>query len=57
MWSGAKRCGWYIARALYSAPTAAKDSNATETGAIITALDVYLVMGWKGKGSLIIEIG
>ncbi|MBA0659919.1 hypothetical protein Goklo_012000 [Gossypium klotzschianum] len=33
------------------------DSIAAEIGAIIIVLDVYLAMGWKGKGSLIIEIG
>lgn len=44
-------------RALFLGPTTAKDSNAVETGAIITALDVYLAMGWKGKGSIIIETG
>ncbi|MBA0574464.1 hypothetical protein Golob_001660, partial [Gossypium lobatum] len=45
------------ARALFSGPVAAKDSITAEVGAIIIALDVYLAMGWKGKGSLIIEIG
>ncbi|KAH1063341.1 hypothetical protein J1N35_028328 [Gossypium stocksii] len=45
-----------VAKALFLGPVAAKDSIAAEIGAIIIALDVYLVMGWKGKGSLIIEI-
>ncbi|MFQ6633251.1 hypothetical protein Gotur_011375 [Gossypium turneri] len=35
----------------------AKDSIIVEVGAIIIALDVYLAMEWKGKSSLIIEIG
>ncbi|MBA0660441.1 hypothetical protein Goklo_012458 [Gossypium klotzschianum] len=46
-----------VARALFSGSVAAKDSITTKVRAIIIALDVYLVMGWKGKGSLIIEIG
>ncbi|MBA0844331.1 hypothetical protein Goarm_001432 [Gossypium armourianum] len=46
-----------VARALFSGLVAAKDSITAEVGAIIIALDVYLAMGWKGKGSLIIEIG
>ncbi|MBA0746324.1 hypothetical protein Gogos_008857 [Gossypium gossypioides] len=46
-----------VPRALFSGPIATKDSIATEIEAIIIALDMYLAMGWKGKGSLIIEIG
>ncbi|XP_017639831.2 uncharacterized protein LOC108481181 [Gossypium arboreum] len=46
-----------VARALFLGPIAAKDSIAAEVGVIIIALDVYLVMGLKGKGSLVIEIG
>ncbi|TYH73264.1 hypothetical protein ES332_D05G316900v1 [Gossypium tomentosum] len=46
-----------VARALFFSLVAAKDSIAAEIGAIIITLDVYLAMGWKGKGSLIIEIG
>ncbi|TYI03536.1 hypothetical protein ES332_A11G346000v1 [Gossypium tomentosum] len=42
-----------VARALFSGLVAAKDSITAEVGAIIIALD----MGWKGKSSLIIEIG
>ncbi|MBA0729658.1 hypothetical protein Golax_022834 [Gossypium laxum] len=40
-----------VARALFSGPVAAKDSITTKVGAIIIALDVYLVMGWKGNVS------
>ncbi|MBA0721296.1 hypothetical protein Golax_008855 [Gossypium laxum] len=46
-----------VARALFFRLVAAKDSIAAEIGAIIIVLDVYLAMGWKGKGSLITEIG
>ncbi|KAH1120670.1 hypothetical protein J1N35_003830 [Gossypium stocksii] len=46
-----------VARALFLGPVAAKNSIIAEVGAIIIALDVYLAMGWKGKSSLIIEIG
>ncbi|MBA0566551.1 hypothetical protein Golob_011358, partial [Gossypium lobatum] len=46
-----------VARALFFSLVAAKDSIAAEIGAIIIVLDVYSAMGWKGKGSLIIEIG
>ncbi|KAK5793444.1 hypothetical protein PVK06_034590 [Gossypium arboreum] len=42
---------------MWTGPVAAKDSITAEVGAIIIALDVYLAMGWKGKSSLIIEIG
>ncbi|MBA0702683.1 hypothetical protein Goari_000022 [Gossypium aridum] len=34
-----------VARALFLGPVAAKDSITTKAGAIIIALDVYLVMG------------
>ncbi|MFQ6661660.1 hypothetical protein Gotur_029752, partial [Gossypium turneri] len=43
-----------VARALFFSLVAAKDSIVAEIGTIIIALDVYLAMGWKGEGSLII---
>ncbi|KAB2015823.1 hypothetical protein ES319_D08G053300v1 [Gossypium barbadense] len=46
-----------MARALSSGLFAAKDSLTVEVGAISLALDVFLAMGWKGKCSLIIEVG
>ncbi|MBA0677429.1 hypothetical protein Goari_018838 [Gossypium aridum] len=56
VWRRVKRRGW-VAKALFLGLVVAKDSIAAKIGAIIIALDVYLVMGWKGKDSLIIEIG
>ncbi|KAH1063572.1 hypothetical protein J1N35_028559 [Gossypium stocksii] len=38
-----------VARAVFSGPCAAKDSNATEVGPISLALHVFLEMGWKGR--------
>ncbi|KAG8478991.1 hypothetical protein CXB51_028881 [Gossypium anomalum] len=46
-----------VARALFFGPFAVKDSFAAEVVAISMALDVFLAMGWKGKSSLIIEVG
>ncbi|KAK5847270.1 hypothetical protein PVK06_003575 [Gossypium arboreum] len=46
-----------IVRALFSGPIDAGDSESTELGAIIIALDIIIEIGWKGTGSLIIEIG
>ncbi|MBA0864294.1 hypothetical protein Goshw_001440 [Gossypium schwendimanii] len=46
-----------VARVLFFSLVATKDSIAAEIGAIIIVLDVYLAICWKGKGSLIIEIG
>ncbi|KAH1064470.1 hypothetical protein J1N35_029457, partial [Gossypium stocksii] len=38
-----------IVRALFSGPSDAWDAKSTELGAIITALDVFIDMGWKGS--------
>ncbi|KAG8502368.1 hypothetical protein CXB51_000334 [Gossypium anomalum] len=46
-----------VARALFSGPNAAKDSIAAKVGAIIIALDVYLVMGWKGYQKQMDRVG
>ncbi|TYH25372.1 hypothetical protein ES288_A03G162700v1 [Gossypium darwinii] len=44
-----------IVRALFSGPNDACDAETAELGAIITALDVFIDIDWKGSGSLIIE--
>ncbi|TYI31182.1 hypothetical protein ES332_A05G435900v1 [Gossypium tomentosum] len=51
------RGGRGVLRALFSGPIDAGDSESTELGAIIIALDIIIEIGWKGTGSLIIEIG
>ncbi|KAH1064465.1 hypothetical protein J1N35_029452 [Gossypium stocksii] len=38
-----------IVRALFSGPSDACDAESAELGAIITALDVFIDMGWKGS--------
>lgn len=46
-----------IVRALISGPSDACDAKSAELGAIIIALDVFIDIGWKGSGSLIVEMG
>ncbi|KAG8500277.1 hypothetical protein CXB51_003723 [Gossypium anomalum] len=46
-----------IVRALFSGPFDVGDSESTKSGAIITALDIFIEIGWNGSVSLIIEIG
>ncbi|KAG8502298.1 hypothetical protein CXB51_002215 [Gossypium anomalum] len=46
-----------VARAVFLGPMVAKDSLATEVGAIIIALDMFSALGWNSKCSLIIELG
>ncbi|KAG4180408.1 hypothetical protein ERO13_A10G163850v2 [Gossypium hirsutum] len=45
-----------IVRALISGPSDACDAKSAELGAIIIALDVFIDIGWKGSGSLIVEM-
>ncbi|KAG8497545.1 hypothetical protein CXB51_008888 [Gossypium anomalum] len=46
-----------IVRALFSGPSVACDAKSAELGAIITAMDVFNDIGWKGSCSLIVEMG
>ncbi|KAK5773308.1 hypothetical protein PVK06_049614 [Gossypium arboreum] len=46
-----------IVRALFSGPSDACDAESAELGAIITAMDVFTDIGWKGSCSLIVEMG
>ncbi|TYG88928.1 hypothetical protein ES288_A12G060100v1 [Gossypium darwinii] len=46
-----------VARALFSGPISAKVSIEVEGRAVSIALDFFLEMGWKGKCSLVIEVG
>lgn len=46
-----------VARTLYSGLIATKELDSTEVQAIKNALDMYIGMGWKTKGPLIIEFG
>ncbi|KAK5841694.1 hypothetical protein PVK06_004016 [Gossypium arboreum] len=46
-----------IVRALFSGPIDAGDSESAVLGAIITALDIFIEIGWKGSAYLIIELG
>ncbi|KAG4189271.1 hypothetical protein ERO13_A08G216533v2 [Gossypium hirsutum] len=46
-----------VARALFSGPISAKDSIEAKARAVSIALDMFLEMGWKGKCSLVIEVG
>ncbi|KAK5834286.1 hypothetical protein PVK06_018163 [Gossypium arboreum] len=56
-------CSWFVQKSMVDFGDSGmlsswcKGLHCSEIGAIIIALDVYLAMGWKGKGSLIIEIG
>ncbi|TYH04630.1 hypothetical protein ES288_A08G021800v1 [Gossypium darwinii] len=45
-----------IVRALFSSPSDACDAKTAELGAIITTLDVFIEIGWKGSSSLIVEM-
>ncbi|KAK5795505.1 hypothetical protein PVK06_036773 [Gossypium arboreum] len=45
-----------IVRALFSSLNDACDIESAKLGAIITALDVFIKIGWKGLGLLIVEI-
>ncbi|KAH1057927.1 hypothetical protein J1N35_035992 [Gossypium stocksii] len=44
-------------RALFLRPCDAIDADSAELGAIITALDVIIEIGWRGSGLIIVEIG
>ncbi|KAG4148361.1 hypothetical protein ERO13_D05G282050v2 [Gossypium hirsutum] len=44
-------------RALFSGPCDAIDAYSVELGAIITALDVIVEIGWRGSSLIIVEIG
>lgn len=46
--------GW---QGQFSGLVVAKDYLATELGAIIIALDMFIAMGWMSKSSLTIELG
>ncbi|KAG8471691.1 hypothetical protein CXB51_036523 [Gossypium anomalum] len=46
-----------IVRALFSGPSDTCDAESVELGAIITAMDVFTDIGWKGSCSLIVEMG
>ncbi|KAK5771080.1 hypothetical protein PVK06_047255 [Gossypium arboreum] len=46
-----------VARALFSGQILEKDSIEAEARAVIIALDMILEIGWKGKCSLVIEVG
>ncbi|MBA0764702.1 hypothetical protein Gotri_014007 [Gossypium trilobum] len=45
-----------VARALFSGPIVANDTDSTEVGVVFIALDLFLSMGWKINSSLIVEI-
>ncbi|KAH1063498.1 hypothetical protein J1N35_028485 [Gossypium stocksii] len=46
-----------VVRAVFSGPSAATESSATEVGAVCLALEVFQEMGWMGSCSLTIEVG
>ncbi|KAH1040659.1 hypothetical protein J1N35_042402, partial [Gossypium stocksii] len=46
-----------VVRAVFSGPSAARESSAVEMGAVCLALEVFQEMGWMGSYSLIIEVG
>ncbi|MBA0681403.1 hypothetical protein Goari_023209 [Gossypium aridum] len=46
-----------VARALFSGPIVANDTDSTEVGAVFIVLDLFLSMGWKINSSLTVEIG